>query len=281
MRTYVTNRRSAVRRYRGMAPLEFVMALPILLLLMVGIVWLGFFVIGQTEVIIEARNKAWKKRFVNEKQVPLMFPTALGDIENPEYPGDADYVTETATTKVDVSPIFAMVPGPKSSHTILAGSWDHSAMPFKAPPDWSLVKYALVNSLTGKLQSAASIIQNLDTVLEDIVKQAAADAAASIAGAGFNGGDGTFDNLGSPEESKPDDDKRPPNGEEDQRTQQLNQQKAALEEELRQVEKDIEQLGDIVPNEPKDKQQKRQLLALKKQRIENNLSYVEKELGND
>jgi TadE-like protein len=283
MRIYVTNRSRALLRSRGMAPLEFVMALPILLLLMVGIVWLGFFVIGQTEVTIEARNKAWKKRFVNEKQVPFMFPTGIGDAKNPEYPGDADYVTETSTTKVEVSPIFAMIPGPKSSHTILAGSWDHSAMPFDKPADWKLVKFALLSAVTGELQILATDIGNIEQLIADQVAQAAASAAAKLAGlgngGGGGGGGGSFDDIGAPPASKPDKDQRPPNGEEDQRDAQLRADKQRLEAELTQVEAELKRVGDYSPNEPKEKTQERSLLEIKKERIENHISYVEKELG--
>lgn len=269
------------RHHRGMATLEFVMALPILLLLMVGIVWLGFYVIGQTEVLVESRNKAWKKRFENEKQVPLMFPTGIGDAQNPEYAGDADYVTEEATTTIDVSPIFSMVPGPKASNTILSGSWDHSAMPLKAPPDWDLIKYALVNSVTGKLQSAAAILSNLDQLLADAVAKAAAEAAARLAGigGGGGGGGGSFEDIGSVPESKPQEGNRPAGGEEDQREAQLRADKQRLEGELAQVEAELKRVGEYQVNEAKEKTQERQYLEIKQERIENHLRYVNTELG--
>jgi hypothetical protein len=262
-----------------MATLEFVMALPVLLLLMVGITWLGFSVIGQTEVIVEARNKAWKKRFENENQVPLMFPTGIGDVQNPEYAGDADYVTEEASKTVDVSPIFSMVPGPKSSHTILAGSWDHRAMPLKAPPDWNLIKYALANAVTGKLQSAAAILSNIDQLLADAVANAAAEAAARVAGVGGSSGGGSFDNLGSAPESKPEEGQRPAGGEEDQREAQLRADKQRLESELTQVNAELERVGGFKTGEAKEKTQERQYLEIQQERIESHLRYVNKELG--
>ncbi len=282
MRTHDHSRLPCPARRRGMAPLEFVMALPILLLMMVGIVWLGFFVIGQTEVIIEARNKAWGKRFENDKQVPLMFPTALGDVKNPEYAGDADYVTEEATTKVDVSPVFAMVPGPRSSHMILAGSWDYRVMKFDKPPDWNLVKYALVNALTGKLQTAGAILNNMSELLTDIVAQAAAAAAASLAGAGGGGGGGGgggFDGIDSGPTPQPDKNERPADGAEDQREAQLKADRDRLKTEKTQVEADLERLGDFRTGEPKEKTQERQLLQIKLDRIENHLNYLDKEIS--
>ena len=45
---------------RGVATLEFVMAMPTLFLMMVGIVWLGYSNIYQAEVAIKAKNDAWR-----------------------------------------------------------------------------------------------------------------------------------------------------------------------------------------------------------------------------
>lgn len=152
MTTQFTNSRERPSR-RGIATLEFAMALPVLLLLMVGITWLGFSVIGQTQVLVTARNKAWKQRFDDKAKRPLMFPSGLSVAKNPFYSTEADYVTEKATQKVQVSPIFNGVPGPEASHTILAGSWDHRAMPFDKPPEWKLMATAAASGKGGSVQT--------------------------------------------------------------------------------------------------------------------------------
>jgi hypothetical protein len=73
-----------------------------------------------------------------------------------------------------------------------------------------LVKYALINSVTGKLQSAEAILSNMDQLLADAVAKAAAEAAARLAGAGGGGGGGGgFDNLGGAPTSTPSKDERP------------------------------------------------------------------------
>ena len=51
------------------------MALPFLLLLMVGITWLAYSVIGQSQVLIKAREKTWQQRFDDKAKSPLIFPT--------------------------------------------------------------------------------------------------------------------------------------------------------------------------------------------------------------
>jgi uncharacterized membrane protein YgcG len=134
---------------RGIAPLEFVMALPLLFLLMLCIIWEGYWLIGRAEVTITARNDAWKQRFDNLADNPLSFPI-LPDHDLPvlpKYNATADYAKKEATKKIEVSPAFDSVPGPKSAHTILAGSWDFKAMPLDTPPSFALMaKAGLIGS---------------------------------------------------------------------------------------------------------------------------------------
>ncbi len=96
---------------RGIATLEFAISLPVLLTLMVGMTWLGFSVISQTEVNIEARQKAWKRRFEDAAKKPLVFTAT------PLYDKNADYIIERAEKKVAVSPMFDTLPGANGAHT--------------------------------------------------------------------------------------------------------------------------------------------------------------------
>ncbi len=170
---------------RGIATLEFAMALPFLLLLMVGITWLGFSVITQSEVLVQARNKAWKRRFDNPAQKPLVFPAGLVVAKNPFYSYSDDYVTETVTKAVDVSPIFKLAPPPKGSHTILSGSWDHRAMDLNSPPNFKLYLIAAANAATKDIQSQLGSITNLLNSFQQ--SGAAAIAQALTQGNSFNG----------------------------------------------------------------------------------------------
>jgi hypothetical protein len=154
-----------------MATLEFAMALPVLLLLMVAITWLGFSVIGQTEVIIEAHNKTWTRRFENASDKPLYFPIL------PLYERDSDFVSEKASKTVDVSPIFKKVPGPQASDTILAGSWDHNAMPFKEPPHLKLMAVAAAVGWGGNVLDYMSQITNPLGLLKQMGNRAKSEAA--------------------------------------------------------------------------------------------------------
>ena len=160
-----------------MAPVEFVMALPILLVIMVGITWLGFSVIGQTEALVEARNKAWKRRFEDKAKNPLVFPAGLVVTKNPFYSTDADYVSETVTKPVDVSPVFSGMPAPEARHTILAGSWDHQAIDLNSRPNFELYVRVAANAVTKDIQTQ---LGNLSSLINSVEQLGAAAIAQAI-----------------------------------------------------------------------------------------------------
>ena len=152
---------------RGVATLELVMCMPIILVLMVGIVWLGYSVIGQSEVTIEARHKAWQERFDGSDGKPLFF---LAD----------DFRTEEATTEVKVSPLFDDISPPESSHDIAVGTWDHQAVDMNRPPSWEHYLTAAVNAKTGDMQVAYSGADNFLNELKNIGADAIRDQVEKI-----------------------------------------------------------------------------------------------------
>ncbi|MEX2169121.1 MAG: hypothetical protein WD851_07410 [Pirellulales bacterium] len=278
----------------GIATLEFVMALPTLLLLMVGLTWLGYSVIGQTEVIIEARNKAWAKRFDNAADKPLIFPIDLLVADNPLYPKAKDFVTAKASKKVNVSKIFSRVPGPESSHTILAGSWDHQAMKFDKRVNWNLHGIAVVNATTGKVQGALASVDNFGSKLQDLAGQALADAASDLVSKGAGGGGGNIENLGSApkgDSTAADDATAQTQQQKNDTKVQLTAEKNRIEGEIRQADREIEALREKqnknseTVDEAVDKvleaaQVKRQieLLEYTKERLNSDLNDVKAEL---
>jgi hypothetical protein len=210
-----------------MATLEFVMALPVLLLLMVGITWLGFSFIARSETQIEARDKAWQKRFDNPKQKPLIFPTGIGAVKNPRYSQGGDYITESATKPVNVSPIFNAVPAPKGTHTILAGSWDHRALDMNSPPNFKLYADAGLNAATGSLQTALSALNGLAGQLASQGGQTLAQQMASVPG------------LGSSPGSRPD---SAANQDQQNSNQQKQVDRAAIDQQLAQKRAELDQV---------------------------------------
>jgi hypothetical protein len=222
------------------ATLEFVMALPLLFVLMICILWEGFWLIGQAEVLVTARNDAWKKRFDNLADNPLSFPI-LPEHDLPvlpKYNKAADYANEKASTKVDITPAFNRIPGPEASHTILAGSWDHKALPLDTPPNIKpMGKAAVIGAfgsildvassasdplgLINKFASAKSEGQRINSQTErdktNVGKGGSADGAGGDAGGGSTEGGKT------PEEAQKD-------AEED-----LRQQKIALKKRFKEL----------------------------------------------
>lgn len=124
---------------RGSATLEFVLSMPILLAIIVGIVWLGTSVIAQTEVTIKARHDSWVKRDEPTGKA-LLF---LKD----------DVVSEKAEKKVDVSPLFDDVESPESSHQVMVSAWDHEKLPLEKAPNWKQYALAAINAKSGSLQN--------------------------------------------------------------------------------------------------------------------------------
>jgi len=163
---------------RGMATLEFAMALPFVLLLMVGITWLAFSVIGQAQVLVQARNDAWRERFKNLSDKPLVFPSGIGDVRNPLYSAKKDYVSKTVSKKVNVSQVFDGVAGPSASVTVLAGSWDHRAMKLNKPPSLDLYVTAAINAGTKDIQTQLSQLDSMLSNLESFAASAISQAVS-------------------------------------------------------------------------------------------------------
>ena len=114
--------------------------MPVLLILIVGVVWLGFSVVAQTEVTVSARHKTWVKRDKPEGQA-LLF---LRD----------DIVEDSATEKVEISSVFDDVGSPESSHDVMVGSWDSEKLKLEKAPNWKEYALAAANAKTGSAQTA-------------------------------------------------------------------------------------------------------------------------------
>lgn len=176
------NRRFRSARRRGMAPLEFALSFPVLFALMVTIIWLGFRFIAQTEVTVEARNKAWKRRFENLSNQPLVFDMKIPVPTVPQYSAANDYAVESVSKSVNISPMFAGMRDPRSKHTVLAGSWDYRALPFTDPPHIELVKNATLVGTVGKGEDLLALLdgdptQMIETLAKDQLNKVLDDLA--------------------------------------------------------------------------------------------------------
>jgi hypothetical protein len=178
---------------RAVAPLEFVMALPLLFVLMICILWLGFWLIGQSEVLVEARNETWKKRFDDASGDPLFFPVLDDPVPLGLYNRDKDFAKETANKKIEISPAFDHLAGPQASHTVLAGSWDHRAMDLEKPPHFKLMATAAAVGMGGNVLDWLAQVDNPVGAIKKIgqtLAREAATAPATVLAGGTGGGSG-------------------------------------------------------------------------------------------
>src|SRR5947209_8670239 len=98
----------------GIATVEFVMSLPVLLFLFAAIISTAYLGLGRIQVAIETRSKAWKQRDTVSPGQPLAF--------GPQAP-----IQERGSKQVKMIPVIT---GPQitanSHHAVLGGgSWDY------------------------------------------------------------------------------------------------------------------------------------------------------------
>ena len=146
----------------GAATIEFVFALPILLLLIVSLTWLGFSMLAQAEVKVIARHLAWQQRHENPNSDAFIFTA------NPGYELESNFVIGQSEKEVNVSRLFDAIPNPEAAELVLSGSWDHRALPLDDFPNWTSYGKAVVNAKTADLQNLLGGMNNFRDILGNI-----------------------------------------------------------------------------------------------------------------
>lgn len=100
------------------------MVLPVLLLIFLAIMWTGLLGIRTAEVTVAARHQAWSKRSQSRSD-PFNFKNL-----------DSGKISETKDAKISLSPLVDDLVTPKSTHSLLAGSWD--SVDLSGSPNWDL-----------------------------------------------------------------------------------------------------------------------------------------------
>ena len=202
------------RQHRqGIATLELVMCMPVLLVLMIGIVWLGYSVIGQSAVTIDARYKAWDKRFDEGNSEALRFL-------------DDDFVTEDSTEEINISPLFDDVSPPESSHDVGIGPWDHNKIDLNRFPNWELYVTAAANAKTAGLQNAYADARNDLNQIQNIAGQLVIEEIQNMIRDMLENPLGDFD-LGA-------------GSEKDKQKGEAEKEKAAIEQKIADKKREIE-----------------------------------------
>ena len=160
---HTKNRTNSIKPDRkGAATIEFVFALPFLLLLMVCLTWLGFSMLYQAEVRVIARHDAWEQRFENNNADPFIFTT------HPAYKIEDDFALGESKKTVNVSKLFDAAPDPSAIEIVMSGTWDHRDLPLDEFPNWDGYKQAVINAKTGDLQNLLGGMGQFKNVVRDI-----------------------------------------------------------------------------------------------------------------
>lgn len=226
-------------RKTGIATLELVMCMPVLLLLMVGIVWLGFSVVGQSQVAVEARHKAWQRRFDEGSAAALNFV------------GNSDFATEEATTAVNVSPLLDDVSPPQSSHDVAMGTWDHNQVDLNAFPNWELYLVAVANAKTAGVQTAYVDGRNLLNQIQTMAGQLVLEQIKNLIKQMLESPLGMFKGDAQAGKQQQED-------EANEKKQAIRATISNIEDELETVEKRIEELQELL-EEAEDEDEKESL----------------------
>jgi hypothetical protein len=126
-------RKSQVYRDReGFANLEFVMSLPLVLLLFAAIVAGAYVAMNRLLAAQEVRREAWTRRHGEPSlaRLPLGAPSRLG--RPPRIDPDRGAIVESRTRSVALPRIFAdRSVEMTTSHTVFGGPWDFQTIPFE------------------------------------------------------------------------------------------------------------------------------------------------------
>jgi hypothetical protein len=154
---------------RGIAQLEFVLVLVVLIPLFLALLWLGFAGSTYTMVISDARHQAWRARQVM-KSKPFDFDeSAQGRIE------------KTRLERIHFIAMFDSWANPQSKHIVYAGSWGHpqidlnknypnyelmSDLALKAPKD----RAANIKEFVGNMQKFFNV--DYSTIHSEAIRKA-------------------------------------------------------------------------------------------------------------
>jgi hypothetical protein len=154
-----------VRCPAGLAAIEFVMALTVILFLLVALLWIGRVAANSVQATVAARHQAWTRR---PQAQPRSFD--FTDLEGGRVRGDA-------TAPVSVSPLFDGMILPRAEQTIIGGSWDHRRERLSRSPNRRLYPVLLRNVLTAGATDLADL-EGLLGPLADQIKDAIAEELA-------------------------------------------------------------------------------------------------------
>jgi hypothetical protein len=137
-----------------------VMVLPALIVGLLVIVQVGGSCIRQAEVIVDAREEAWRERDTKKGDNPFDFDKSTG----------GDRIEKTKSKDVNFSSISPLFPSAKAKHTLSAGTWSHPAVDLNEQPNFGLAlklaKLGPVQEAKGRLADIERLIQAFEKIKE-------------------------------------------------------------------------------------------------------------------
>ncbi len=164
--------------YRGIAQLEFVMVLAVLVPLFLALLWSGMFGVALSNVTVSARHEVWRQR-QEVRPRPFEFEDS-----------SSGTISRSSSESIRLGTLFDGWATPKSTSSVLAGSWDHRVIKLNAKsPNRQLAidvakrtPEAKFDEITANL-SSLNKLANLDNLIGKVLSSA---VIKSLIG-GFNG----------------------------------------------------------------------------------------------
>lgn len=136
---------------RGTAPVEFVMALPMLLSMFILIMTVGAVNIARLDSTVKSRAESWADRPNKKSNRPLAYLSSTSK----------DDVFEKTSTVVPRYPSPKMTFGSATSkHAVLGGAWDHRELLKGDGPHWGDMAKASIGGATNQIGSLLDQFSN-------------------------------------------------------------------------------------------------------------------------
>jgi hypothetical protein len=141
---------------RGIAAVEFVMVVPLLLLLFVGLVWTGRLSIARATTAVEARHDAWNAR-QRVKHPQFDFSDTTSGI-----------ATASAEQTVAVAwPAASAVP--RAEVSVHGDPWGFRTLKLNRPPNWPLMITALRKAGENRADQIDTITTGIEGMFTDLL----------------------------------------------------------------------------------------------------------------
>ena len=140
---------------RGIAAVEFVMVVPLLLLLFVGLVWTGRVSIARATTAVEARHDAWNAR---------------PRVKHPQFDfGDTTSGIATASAEQTVAVAWpAASASPRADASVHGDPWGFRTLKMNRPPNWPLMTTALRKAGENRADQIGTITAGIEGMFTDL-----------------------------------------------------------------------------------------------------------------